>query len=250
MQIFWFVAGGNFFLCWPIASLYPKYRYLASPLKWALWEIPTHGKQELLLLLNGTDHIFTAEWSFQYLRRQAQKTRERMIQRKVNAAYVHEVANPAVNKYSGQFVAVPEINVEGGGSANDLQTDDEGWYSASSSTSVLEASDIRSFRAHCDGVIGHLIVFSQGVRFVRSVKKKEIWRCNFLDFAEMRKVEGSKLSKILSSPEQLEIKCVDGRIFNTGGMKERNEAFNTIIGFSGLQWQSLQIRQETKAQES
>lgn len=50
MNIVWFVAGGTFFVCFPIASLYPRYRYLVSPIKWVFWDIPTQ-----------------AEWSFQYL---------------------------------------------------------------------------------------------------------------------------------------------------------------------------------------
>ena len=44
MKIVSFIVGGTFFLCWPIASLYPKYRYLVSPFKWALWDIPTNGE--------------------------------------------------------------------------------------------------------------------------------------------------------------------------------------------------------------
>lgn len=43
IKIFWFILGGSFFLCWPISSLYPKYRYLVSPFKRVLWDIPTHG---------------------------------------------------------------------------------------------------------------------------------------------------------------------------------------------------------------
>jgi len=44
VKITGFVAGGSFFLCWPISSRYPKYRYLVSPFKWVLWDIPTDGK--------------------------------------------------------------------------------------------------------------------------------------------------------------------------------------------------------------
>lgn len=38
-----FIGGGGFFVSWPIASLYPKYRNLVSPFKWILWDIPTDG---------------------------------------------------------------------------------------------------------------------------------------------------------------------------------------------------------------
>jgi hypothetical protein len=40
--------------------------------------------------------------------------------------------------------------------------------------------------------------------------------------------------------EQLEFTCTDGVILHIEAMKDRDEAFNTIIGFSGLQWQALQ----------
>ena len=234
MKILWFIVGGAFFLCWPVSSHYPKYRYLVSPLKWVLWDIPTD-----------------AEWSFMYLRRQAQITRERIIEKKVEEGHFREVAHPAMEYYTGHVTTVPKLKVEGIGSEekeND-DGDDEGWCSACSTTSILEASDIRSFRCQSQKVIGRLVVHSKGVRFVRSLPKKELWRWNYLDLAEMRKVEGSTMSKLASlSPNQLEIKLIDGSKLHCEGMKERDEAFNTIIAFSGMQWQSLQILSKTNAQ--
>lgn len=38
-----FCAGVLFFGLFPIASRYPQYRLLASPMKWLFWKIPTHG---------------------------------------------------------------------------------------------------------------------------------------------------------------------------------------------------------------
>ena len=234
MKIVYFVAGGSFFLCFPIASRYPKYRYLVSPFKWVLWDIPTD-----------------AEWSLQYLRRQAQAAREEMINKKVEEGHSHEIAEPAADKYTGRLATVPKIKVEGDEAAEDspYDSDDSGFYSASSTASVLESSDIRSFRTHCEGVFGRFVVFSKGIRFVHSLKKKELWRYDFLELVEMRKAEGTRISKIVSSPDQLEIRCIDGSRLNMEGMKERDEAFNTVIAFSSLQWQSLQIREDTSDQE-
>ena len=232
MQIVWFIVGGAFFLCWPVSSRYPKYRYLVSPFKWVLWDIPTN-----------------AEWSFMYLRRQAQVTRERIIEMKIEATSFRELANPAVSEYNGCVTMIPRINVEGNDSEDD-NNNDEGWYSACSTTSVLESSDIRSFRCQTQKVIGWLVIYSKGVRFVRSLpKKKELWRRDYLDLAEMGKLEGSTMSKLASwLPDQLEIKCVDGSRMHFLGMKERDDAFNTIIAYSGMQWQSLQFVSNIKAQ--
>ena len=250
MKIVWFIVGGSFFLCWPIASLFPKYRYLVSPFKWVLWDIPTHGKEFLFLTSSMLIIHAKAEWSFQYLRRQAQAAREQMIKSKIESGHSHELANPAIDQYTGRMTTVPKIKIEGDDSAEDEgDDDDEGWFSASSTTSVLEASDIRSFRAQSGSSIGRLIVFTKGIRYVRSLPRKELWRQNYLDLAEMRKVEGSNMSKLASlSPDQLEIKCVDGTKLHLEGMKERDEAFNTIIAFSSLQWQSLQIKSNSNAQ--
>lgn len=235
MQIVWFIVGGAFFLCWPVSSHYPNYRYLVSPFKWVLWGIPTNS-----------------EFAFLYLRRQAQINREQLIQKKVEESHFRELANPAVEEYSGCMITVPKIKVEGSASEDEDNDDDddEGWYSACSTTSVLEASDIRSFRCQSHKVIGRLVIYSKGVRFVRSrLPKKELWRRDYLDLAELRKVEGSTVSKLASlSPDQLEIKCIDGIKLHLEGMKERDEAFNTIIAYSGLQWQSLQVLSNTKAQ--
>ena len=231
MQIVWFIVGGAFFLCWPVSSHYPRYRYLVSPFKWVLWDIPTN-----------------AEWSFTYLRRQAQITRERIIENRVEEGHSRELTCPAADEYAGRATTVPRIKVMDTDSDDENVDgdDDEGWYSACSSTSLLEASDIRSFRCQSHEVIGRLIIYSKGIRFVRSLPKKELWRRSYLDLAEMRKAEGSAISRLTSiSRDQLEIKCIDGSKLHFEGLRERDEAFNTVIAFSGMQWQSLQILRST-----
>ena len=204
------------------------------------------------LLASIADYLRSAEWSFQYLRRQAQIAREQLIRQRVEESHDHEITNPALDSYTGRMTkTVPKIHVENSDSVpedHDDSDDDDGWYSASSTTSALEASDIRAFRARSNNSIGRLIVFSRGIRFVRSLPKKQLWRYDFLELAEMRKIEGSALSKLALSPNQLEIKFTDGSKLQLQGMKDRDEAFNTIIGFSSLQWQCLQIKTNGKQQ--
>ena len=233
MKIVWFIIGGSYFLCWPVSSHYPKYRYLVSPFKWVLWDIPTN-----------------AEWSFAYLRRQAQITRERIIGEKVEEAHFRELANPVAAASSGSMTEAPEIMFAGSHSEDEESTDDdnESWYSTCSTTSVLEASDMRSFRCQSNKVVGRLVVFSNGIRFVRSLPKKELWRRTYLDLAEVRKAEGSTISRLASlSRHQLEIICFDGSKLHLEGIRERDEAFNAIIAYSGIKWQSLQILSDISA---
>ncbi|KAL8943688.1 MAG: hypothetical protein Q9216_000887 [Gyalolechia sp. 2 TL-2023] len=216
LSIATFIIGGAFFFCWPIASKYPKYRYLVSPFKWALWDIPTD-----------------AEWSFQYLRRHAQMEREQLVKRRVDR--IHQDENDGSSPIS---YVVPDITVNEGSSH-----DEDDWHSACSTTSVLGGLDIVAYRAYSQGVVGRLIIYSSGIRFVRSVKRRELWRRSYLELVEMRKKEGSSVSRIPGVPSQsLELKFLDGSKLGLKGMKDRDSAFNTIIGFSGLQWQSLQAK--------
>ena len=169
-----------------------------------------------------------------------------MIEKKVAEGHYRELANPVVDEYTGRMTTIPKIHVEGDTPAinDDYDGDsDDSWHSTSSTTSVLEASDVRSFRAYSHGLVGRLVVFTKGIRYVRSLpKKKEMWRRDFLEIAEMRKVQGSSVGALGSSVDQLDIFCVDGGKFHLEGMRERDEAFNTIIAFSSLQWQSLQVK--------
>ena len=153
-----------------------------------------------------------------------------MITRKVEQTHSREAQNASLETYIGNLV--PSIAVDN----TDTEDDDEDWHSVSSSKSVLEDSDIIAFRAQSKGVIGRVVVFSGGIRFVRSIGQKEIWRRSFLELAEMRKVEGSVMSKLtMALRQQIEFKFTDGSTLMEG-MKNRDEAFNIIIGFSGLQW--------------
>ncbi|KAL9605550.1 MAG: hypothetical protein Q9179_001253 [Wetmoreana sp. 5 TL-2023] len=193
-----------------------------SPFKWAIWDVPTD-----------------AEWSFQYLRRNAQITREKLIERAAGRIYRDET-DEHVSPDTNLVQAVPEIVVDATGSDDD---DDEDWHTTSSATNVLDGSDLVAYRAYSHGTVGQLIIYAGGVRFVRSIKRRELWRRSFLELAEMRKKEGSSVSRLPAVPSHsLELKCIDGSRLILDGIKERDSAFNTIIGFSGLQWQSLQAK--------
>ncbi|KAL8874301.1 MAG: hypothetical protein Q9174_000341 [Haloplaca sp. 1 TL-2023] len=223
IKIATFIVGGAFFLCWPIASRYPKYRYLVSPFKWVLWDIPTD-----------------AEWSFQYLRRHAQTTREDKIRAAISLKTQSQSVQKAPSKGSSLAQAVPNILVNATEQEPSSGSDEE-YLSTSSATSVLNEADITSYRAYSQGFVGRLVIYAGGVRFIRSLKRKELWRRPFIEMVEMRKKESSTVSKISTlAPHSLELKFIDSSKLLLDGMKDRDSAFNAIIGFSSLQWQSLQ----------
>lgn len=184
----------------------------------------------------------TAEWSFQYLRRQAQEAREELIQHKVERNNALKTTNHGSHSLTGDK-AIPKIvrigPVEESEALSDgVDNGNDDSQSVISSTSILEGQDVISFRAQWKRSIGRLIVSSSGIRFVRSLPKKELWSRSFLELVEMRKLQGSTVSKLVKKAlEQFELTCTDGAILRMEAMKNRDEAFNTIIGFSGLRWQ-------------
>ncbi|KIV86436.1 hypothetical protein PV11_02048 [Exophiala sideris] len=50
MKLVWFIVGGGFFVTFPIATNFPKYRYLVSHMRWIFWDIPTHAELAILRL--------------------------------------------------------------------------------------------------------------------------------------------------------------------------------------------------------
>ncbi|OAL38036.1 hypothetical protein AYO20_02488 [Fonsecaea nubica] len=50
VKLVWFVFGGAFFLTYPIATNFPRYRLLLSHFRWVFWDIPTHAELAVLRL--------------------------------------------------------------------------------------------------------------------------------------------------------------------------------------------------------
>ncbi|KIW68748.1 hypothetical protein PV04_04672 [Phialophora macrospora] len=50
MKLVWFIAGGAFFLTYPLSATFPKYRLLLSQCRWVFWGIPTHAELAILNL--------------------------------------------------------------------------------------------------------------------------------------------------------------------------------------------------------
>lgn len=85
------------------------------------------------------------------------------------------------------------------------------WHAASSTTGVLDETDIKGYLGCSQGVIGWVIIYSGGIWFLRSVKRKEIWRRSFLELVEMRKTEDFLRSKLPAiSAHSLELKFIHG----------------------------------------
>lgn len=215
----------GFFLCFPIASHYPQYRLLVFPLKWVFWEVPTH-----------------AEWSFQYL---------------------EEHSNAAKAKDESQNLDTETTNVAEP-MHSDSEIDDSAFLSNGDSIhrEPGQSKDVFSFYCTHSLTFGRFIVSTSGIRFESSLSRHTPLPSNsdfsypFTHILEMRKRNQrgiGALSKLTPSLDKLEIRLRDPeqddyvmgqpRKVETvllENLTERDKAFNTIIGFSGLKWQNLQ----------
>ncbi|KAF2090719.1 hypothetical protein K490DRAFT_34085 [Saccharata proteae CBS 121410] len=219
--ILWFFTGR------PVASYRPMYRHLVSPMAYVWWDIPTH-----------------AQWSFRYLRKKAQEVRHMALPDESNSLFKSTPADPD----------------------DDDDDDDDALSLLSYHTTptvprpVIPSLNFLAFRCHHHGVPGRLAVFAHGIRFTRLFPQREIWRRQFTELVEMRKVSTSSLSLARTKAgtskqaggtcgdggfkmfreKQLEFLWRDGTVTVVERVRNRDEAFNSIVGFSGLQWQVLQ----------
>ena len=54
VKVVWFLIGGSFFVTWPLAVRFPKYRFVVNVLRWIFWDIPTHAELGIIQLQEKT----------------------------------------------------------------------------------------------------------------------------------------------------------------------------------------------------
>jgi hypothetical protein len=254
MKIVWFVIGLAFFGCWPVSSRYPKYRLLVSPIKWAFWEIPTH-----------------AEFAFSYLQREARKNRESLIHAKVEQQYDEEKKSPRHQKYAGHLsypTTAPasvssqtfSTSLSRHSSASSLSSLPHSFHDAVEPEPLLEAEDISAYRCFWGKYMGRLVISTAGIRFMGTFGSTTHWSRPYTELVEMRKDRSSPPVRIAAGileftfhpmggecggqsgergvENQNGERKEEGDVYKVDSMRSRDEAFNRIIGFSGLEWQA------------
>ncbi|KAL0258625.1 hypothetical protein SLS55_006122 [Diplodia seriata] len=213
MRVVTFVAIWWFFMGRPVASHYPRFRHAVSPVAYVFWGLPTH-----------------AQWSFRYLTNKAQKMRERTAE-----------------EASGSG------SIKGEPSAQTSPTDDhEVFVDAPTHPEHDRGEYFLTFRCRYHGVPARLGISASGISLIRLFPAKQLWSRHFHEIGEMRKTAGSALGRGISTVlegKTLEFIFVDGQMDQIEAVRRRDEAFNSIIGFSNLMWQMLDPVKGTNEEE-
>lgn len=246
------VIGLMFFLCWPIQSAHPKYRYVASLVNIFLFNIPNN-----------------AQWAFSYLRRQALLGQLNVLrhEQESEGSTGHSIRSeaPEYHRHGDILVLVDEDGLVKERNSVPAEYEEEyfaatGGQKSEVSPSVsddlppfveeLGSTPLISFHADWEGKHGRLVITASGMHFKQAISKKLAWTLPFDLLHEMRKLDrASKLpatlraltkNKAVSSGDRLLLQEVNGKGRILQLPRDRDECFNCIIGFSGLSWQTLQ----------
>ncbi|KAH8702004.1 hypothetical protein BGW36DRAFT_372015 [Talaromyces proteolyticus] len=276
MKIVWFILINTFFLCWPIASRYPRYRYLVSPIRWVFWDIPSHP-----------------EWAIRFLQKHEVLRKHEMC--------AHELSHGG----SSDSIDVKEDEVQNEQFQDAVETPEQYTRLSEESNPKIRnptCANSVAFAVYRHGHQGQLVVSSHGLKFVRKgyslsglrptnkshFVQQRYWSYSFSQLAQMTKRQSplsSKLAGIDTALERLELEFLLGRdalttedngdnrqpsTDETGldmtygeirGVRtrietldlngaERDEVFNLIVGWSKAQWQVLsapsELAEETK----
>lgn len=223
MKGVWFVVGFCFFINWPISSLYPRYRLIVSPFKVLFWDVPTH-----------------AELCFQYLNGRASVARQAILSSVNNKDPAQASSSVATNTIANNKAVFNKTQAP--------------------CNCPEKEREVLNLTCTYLGTPGKFIILTSGLRFepLSKLSKHEALSKSYSELVEMTKrtTTSSILSPLAKALDldKLELKFIKkegGEHPNIKGrerpravllenMKERDKAFNAIIGFSGLRWQNLQ----------
>jgi hypothetical protein len=220
ISLFWAGLGGVFFFLWPIATLHPRYRLLVSPIKWVLWDVPTH-----------------AELCFQYLQERSNVVKEALF------------AGRYQQRQKAEQIAIRNVydSDDSFHSAKDIQLDENkdvlsfgctfenrpGHFIISTNTVRFQsriASDKHTFIHPLQNMIE---ISKQRTR--SSLLSPLVKHSTGMDKLEIRFRQTGQVADLKGDIKEAEIVTLENMI-------GRDKAFNALIGFSGLRWQHVQQR--------
>ncbi|KAI4731867.1 hypothetical protein E4T49_00298 [Aureobasidium sp. EXF-10728] len=208
-----------------VAHYHPEYRHVVNAFNYIFWGLPND-----------------ADWSMKYLREKAQETRAEVIAKRVQEEWNKDISQPggALTDGSMDVPTVTRTAWPEDDHLSDIEDDDAAsFHTTDSSTSILAGLDILSFRCSMRNAPGRLVIFSDGLYYQRTSPvasvRKEVWRRLWSELVEIEKTEPKTAGLVKS--DGIRLAFADGVEVKLEHVRQRDKAFNCIIGFSGLQFQ-------------
>jgi hypothetical protein len=205
-----------------VAHYHPEYRHVVNAFNYIFWGIPND-----------------ADWSMSYLRAKAQETRAELIGKRVREKYNDDFPHargPIADIFDGPAsIKTPSSATDNVSIESEEDDDAASFHSTKSTSSILDGLDILSFRCTMHSVPGRLIIFSDGLRFQRTSSDTEVWRRLWSELVEIEKTDPKTAGLIKT--DGIRLAFTDGKEVKLDHVRQRDKAFNCIIGFSGLRFQ-------------
>ncbi|KAK4550289.1 hypothetical protein LTR36_003256 [Oleoguttula mirabilis] len=250
MKVMWMACGVWFFLSRPIATNYPRFRHVVDPVRWMYWNIPTDS-----------------EAAFDYLRKQALSSLEPRYEP------VPYGNNDSFEDADDDDVFFDSISTSHAAPLSSRRPDDE--QRAAQQQPLMSFTARWSGRRGRLHITRSSVRFVADVHRTSSVirshnpkaQQSAEWERSFTDLLEVRKASsppsklpvpftskgaggaalsilwapGAKADALLTTEEipNDEAHCEEELLYGMEGDR-RDEAFNAVIGLSGVLWMGLQ----------
>ncbi|KAF3927658.1 hypothetical protein ABW21_db0201919 [Orbilia brochopaga] len=227
-----FMFGLWFFVSSPVASLYPRYRWVVSPIRWAFWGIPTQAE------IAYTEFHEDAVNAINDPAKRKKAARRRAWRKKI-ADY-----EGPMTMIEGDDDAEDEGYIT---NSPDIEEDEEDDPEELISPTV--AQDLQSlqgatmifcgFKCVYRDQPGKLFVSDFGLLFETEVSNKLLVEVPWTYLKRLQKQEiPISTNGRGETAHALDVILADEEVVRFGSMNSRDKAFKRIIGFSGLQWQN------------
>ncbi|KAF3197339.1 hypothetical protein TWF679_003259 [Orbilia oligospora] len=235
-RIVTFVFGLWFFISSPIASRYPRYRLVVSPFKWVFWGIPTHADIAYSeFRADASNAVSDPDMKKKSAKRNAKRRRAADFETPVMV--IDDDVEDGEEGDDG-YTTSPDLDEDDNYdpeeliSPHDMERDPES-LGGKQYIGVIYCG----FRCIYRGHPGKLYLSDYGLVFETEVSKKVMLEIKWKDVKRIEKEESLSMGKV-GKVHALGVAMACGERIKFEAMLKRDLAFNRIIGFSGLQWQS------------
>ncbi len=204
VKLMWLIIGGGFFVTYPIATNFPKYRLLVSHFRWMFWDIPTHAELAILRL------------------------QEKAV-----------VRDADLSEFEWQKDEDDEAEDESASHSDAEEREESAPWSESHSFNVFDKAD---GRGHL--FVGRTGLALHTKTAKRSWPFAELHEMRKLDGMESHSTLKNLKKLHSRSSSTMQIILLHGELAILLHPADRDRVFNLILAWSGHRWQSLQMERQ------